>query len=510
VRSPTHFLFYIAAAPYDGGDTPAERLCMANQSVKNPGDCRLLVVDDEEAICGFLAEALGTRYHVDTALTAGRAISLIEESDYDVVITDLRLPDMSGMEVLRVAKDRDELTEVIVVTGYASLESAAEAINRGVASYLIKPLQLDNLLAQVERAVSARLFHLRSLHLIRRPEGVSPEIQDHLHDITALYYFSRKLMLALDVPETMRIILDEANVRLEAQFSVIGIDYLQFTELYAMPRHGHLEKEAVRDVVLTQWDALPEVVDKTRVEQNDVSLTLFAGKRGAVDVSIAAAQPYSLPLSVLGRRIGFLALFGSPAMTPTPTKVQFLHVFGSMISLIIEHAYLDTQAKMLAKTDSLTGIGNHRMFHETLEKEIARANRHDHRFCLALIDIDDFKKVNDTYGHLIGDAVLRHLTRRIAGVIRLGDVVARYGGEEFALILPDTDLAGGRVLAERVLKAVAREPFVLSRHRLRCTVSIGIAEYGHERVRDKDELISGADAALYQSKRSGKNRVTME
>lgn len=480
---------------------------MGNQRVKTPGDCRILVVDDEEAICGFLAEALGTTYRVDTVLTAGDALSLIEENDYDVVITDLRLPDASGMDIVRAAKDRDELTEVIIITGYASLESAAEAINRGVASYLMKPLQLDSLLAQVERAVSARLFHLRSVRLIRDPDGVSPEIAGHLHDLTALYYFSRKLMLSLDVTETMRTILDEANARLEPLFSVIAVDLLQFTELYAMPGTGHMAKETVKDALLTHWDRLPEILDRTSIEGDATPLTVFGGKLGDAPEGTAGAEPYCVPLSVLGRRIGFLALFGTK---PPPEKVQFLHVFTSMIPSIIEHAYLDTQAKMLAKTDSLTGIGNHRMFHQTLEKEIARARRYDHSFCLALIDIDDFKRVNDTYGHLVGDAVLKALTQRIAGVIRLGDVLARYGGEEFALILPDTDAAGGRVLADRVLQAVADKPFVVPRHRLRCTVSIGITGYGNGAERGKDQLISDADTALYASKRAGKNRVTVK
>ncbi|MBD3317054.1 MAG: diguanylate cyclase [Chitinivibrionales bacterium] len=482
---------------------------MITQTIKKTGDCRILVVDDEEAICRFLAEALGTLYHVQTVLTTQGALSLIESSDYDVVITDLRLPDGSGMDILRAAKDRDEFTEVILITGYASLESAAEAINRGVASYLMKPLQLDSLLAQVERAVSARLFHLRGLRLIHDTSGVSEEIKDHLHDITALYNFSRKLMLTLDVVETMHIILNEANARLQVPFSIIAVNFLQFTEIYAMPRNGHVEKEAVRGALLAHWETLPELFDRSRIQKNEIPVTVFSRQQGEGEEWDREAKPFCVPLSVLGRRIGFLALFGG-SPKPVPEKMQFLHVFSSMISSIIEHAYLDTQAKMLAKTDSLTGIGNHRMFHETLEKEIARANRYDHSFCLALIDIDDFKSINDTYGHLIGDAVLKDLTRRIANVIRMGDVVARYGGEEFALILPGTDIAGGEALAERVLQAVALEPFVMSRHRLTCTVSIGIADFGNLTVRDKDELINDADAALYESKRTGKNKVTVK
>jgi diguanylate cyclase (GGDEF)-like protein len=472
-----------------------------------PSDCHILVVDDEEVICNFLEETLGEFYKVHTCTSAAEAFELIERRSYDVVISDLRLPDHSGMEVLRHAKHRDEFTEVIIITGYASLESAAEAINMGVTSYLIKPLVMDKLLNQVERAVSMRLFHVRGLHLIKNHADSAPDFSGHLHDITSLYHFSRKLLLTLDVKEVMRIILEEANQQMKAAFSVVGVSFLQFRELYAMPRVGELDPKTVRTMLARQWSPSFSILDRAAVEQELYPLEMFRGREGEADVA-AEEQPLVIPMNVLGETIGFLAVFGRQNRELPPDRVQFLHVFASLVSSTLEHAYHDVQAKRLAKTDSLTGIGNHRMFHETLEKEISRANRHGHKFCLALIDIDDFKKINDTYGHPVGDIILKDLSKRMGEVIRRDDVVARYGGEEFGLILPSTDLEGGQVLASRVLESIASQPFPLSRKQISCTVSIGLTQYDGREPLEKDELVSRADAALYDSKRAGKHRVT--
>ena len=202
---------------------------MNNQLVRKPAECRFLIVDDEENICMFLKEALADTYnHIDTAFNATKAISAIRQTDYDVIVTDLRLPDLSGIEVLRAAKQKDEHTEVIIITGYASIESASESINLGVISYLCKPLSLDEFLIQVERAVATRIFHLKSMVLMDHSHQITPEVKEHLHDITNLYYFSRKLMLALEVPEIMRTILEEANERLCAALCAVGVKFLEF------------------------------------------------------------------------------------------------------------------------------------------------------------------------------------------------------------------------------------------------------------------------------------------
>jgi diguanylate cyclase (GGDEF)-like protein len=165
---------------------------------------------------------------------------------------------------------------------------------------------------------------------------------------------------------------------------------------------------------------------------------------------------------------------------------------------------LDSRAlwERLAITDMMTEIANHRAFQERLREEIARAQRYAYPFILLMLDVDDFKPYNDTFGHPAGDQVLREMATVMRETVREGDLVARYGGEEFAALLPQTDAEHGRTVAERIREAVERHAFPHGH----LTLSIGAAEYSSDGA-DPEALIASADTALYAAKRSGRNRV---
>ena len=174
----------------------------------------------------------------------------------------------------------------------------------------------------------------------------------------------------------------------------------------------------------------------------------------------------------------------------------------------IENVDLHEMVRIQAVTDELTGLYNLRHFHETLDSEIERSRRFGTDVGLMLLDIDNFKKVNDTYGHQQGDLVLIEVGRVLRNLSRDIDEPARYGGEEMAVILPQTDVAGAELLAERMRAAVASIEIerLDGEGKLQVTASFGVASLPSN-ARDKDALIAEADAALYRAKRSGKNRV---
>ena len=128
---------------------------MGNFQIKHPSDCSILVVDDEEVVCDLLHTVLQEHYKVTTCRSGNEALLLIKDHDFDVVISDLSLPDMSGLEVIKFSKEKDDFVEIMIITGFASLDSATSAINLGVSAYLTKPLLVNNLLLQVEKAVAA-------------------------------------------------------------------------------------------------------------------------------------------------------------------------------------------------------------------------------------------------------------------------------------------------------------------------------------------------------------------
>jgi two-component system, cell cycle response regulator len=162
-----------------------------------------------------------------------------------------------------------------------------------------------------------------------------------------------------------------------------------------------------------------------------------------------------------------------------------------------------------ALRDGLTRTYNKKFFQDRLETEFAYARRHKTMLSLVMFDVDYFKKVNDTYGHLAGDAVLVHLARITQATIRTEDVLARYGGEEFAVICRGTPLLNAGVLGERLRSRVETEVFDYQNARLPVTISVGVAALPEANVNTPPELVRDADSALYEAKRSGRNRVCL-
>ena len=163
----------------------------------------------------------------------------------------------------------------------------------------------------------------------------------------------------------------------------------------------------------------------------------------------------------------------------------------------------------LASTDPLTGLFNRRLLFIRLEQELARSQRVGAELCLAYLDIDYFKKINDTYGHLTGDEVLKKLADIMKEMLRKSDVLARMGGEEFLIMLPDTGVEGARLIAERLRARVAHTVFDFAGVTIPVTVSLGVLHVTAGTTEPPDELMRKADEALYISKHEGRNRVTV-
>lgn len=183
---------------------------------------------------------------------------------------------------------------------------------------------------------------------------------------------------------------------------------------------------------------------------------------------------------------------------------------GECILKFISHASVEAryheEVYQLATHDALTELYNRRHFIELVDKEIARAHRHGRPLVMCIIDVDLFKPVNDQYGHIAGDGVLRQLAAVVRSFVRGEDIAARIGGEEFAVLLPESDIAAARAFAERLREAVADSVFMLAGEPQRITVSIGIAAMDPARA-ERSALMQAADGALYRAKDEGRNRV---
>jgi diguanylate cyclase (GGDEF)-like protein/PAS domain S-box-containing protein len=196
---------------------------------------------------------------------------------------------------------------------------------------------------------------------------------------------------------------------------------------------------------------------------------------------------------------------------PVQVSITALTTLQQTLAVVVfedisERKRLEHALREQAIRDPLTGLYNRREMQQRLEQELARARRNGEPLVVAMLDIDHFKVINDSYGHQAGDAVLQELARRFSQHVRKTDIVARYGGEEFLLILPQTGLAEARVLVERLRRTIAGRPFVTPAGAIPVTISIGLAEYPTQAT-VRDGLIAAADRALYAAKQQGRNRV---
>jgi diguanylate cyclase (GGDEF)-like protein len=307
-------------------------------------------------------------------------------------------------------------------------------------------------------------------------------------------------------------------VRGRDEFAALGMAFNDMaTQLEARLRELASERGRVRDAIGRFGDALAATHDPFAllrvIVESAVEATGAKGGRLVVDGKVieTAGDPGNgdralvIPLGNEGRESGVLYL--TPKANDFSDEARELaHWLGSQASVALENARLHRLVERQANTDGLTELPNRRHFEEALEGEISRAERFGGSLALILADLDDFKQVNDRYGHQAGDDVLQTFADILRATVREIDLPARYGGEEFAVLLPQTELDGAQRLAERLCKALAARPMPTHPGALvAVTASFGVAAFPDSPT--PAALFAAADEALYRAKRSGKNCV---
>lgn len=453
---------------------------------------KILVVDDDAAILQVLTRFLTRHgYEVAPLATGEEALSHLGDGEVSLAILDLNLPDISGLDLMSRLKAVSPDTEVILFTGLGGLDSAVAALRRGAYDYLVKSeLKLPELLAVVDRALERRGLARANRRLVEDLQKAQAELKmRRAAELVQIRRIGERLARPLcigDLTEGLAALIWESLP-------------LSFLSLILLDSRGETQK-IVRQAAPDQSPAA--------VWNFEAWLRQVLGQGGPGDAEAKAfpAPPGGLAVHWEEMAAGDLrgVAVAARASPFEPEEAELFRIFLLQGEAALKNLLLFEEVKSLAIRDGLTGLYNYRYFWEMLNQQVGQSRRYGWPLSLLFLDLDDFKRVNDTLGHQAGDLVLKEVADYLQGEVRQADLLCRYGGEEFVVLLPQTPTDQALIMAERLRAGIAHLSFPPVSPKLHVTVSIGVA--GLTAEADSAALVQAADQALYRAKQGGKNR----
>lgn len=397
---------------------------------------------------------------------------------------------------------------VLVLSEAQSLSDFDELLENGFLSAVSEPLTDKKV-----RDVIFRAQEVKSLYddIFRMTREIMLE-RELLARKTDLVLFLNRFLTRATESLDPTVILDNAREDLELLLPMRGLMAILWqpgesgeleAELFLEPEMDHDAERHWTEALLRQGAKL---AGKPMQSYRSTFLDGAADK-SPVEIPQSAEEIIALPLRAGGQTFGCLILYRAKGRALGKDQVQTLYASVGHLALALRNAALFSQVKVRADHDGLTRIHNRRAFDERLVEELRRHQRYGHSMSLLMLDIDHFKSINDSYGHLMGDHVLREVGKIISERLRSTDFTARYGGEEFVVILPLTTEEQSQVLAERLRQSIAETRFTSEGKPFGITVSIGAAALTPGALLKRRELVDKADKALYQAKKLGRNQV---
>lgn len=321
----------------------------------------------------------------------------------------------------------------------------------------------------------------------------------------------RSILNTINTSFEMKELIESAGNNLPSlfEFSAFGLFWKEESTLYLYQEEScplSFTQEVAKNMlrVLNILGEGPEELDRVTLQ---IEKKKLRPSHMAMDPKATLKSYLTLPLAVEEEIMGCVSLNSDQPNAYDAQDLQFFSVIGYQMAATLKHYQRLSSVKTMAIYDTLTGLYNRRYLEERLMAETQKAFYGGASLSLVMVDIDHFKKVNDTFGHTTGDLVLKEIASLLKNSTRKKDTVARYGGEEFVLILPEAGLEVTVAIAERIRRQVEQTPFEVGQTQLNLTVSLGISSFPSHHARSKEDLIQMADQALYDAKRGGRNRV---
>jgi diguanylate cyclase (GGDEF)-like protein/PAS domain S-box-containing protein len=429
----------------------------------------ILIVEDEARYLESTRLLLAPyAKEITTAVTGCQAIGILESKRFDIVLLDLGLPDMTGLDVMARARTRWPETIIIVVSGDTSVESAIKALRLGAYDYLRKPYEPEELIKIIRNTTQSLQLHNENRNFQQMLHH-----SEYLHRL--LVNNSPDIIYTLDQQGRFTFLNESAQ-------RILGVD--------ARTLLGKPYEQIVHDHDL----------DQARYAMNDRR----TGERATQNIELrfklwpaGAKQPSDDDTVTV--ELNAMGLY----RTTPDGKREFIGSYG-VARDISERKRAEATIAFQAYHDLLTGLPNRTLFRDRLGQTIVHAKRHGQKLAVMFLDLDHFKMVNDTLGHLFGDELLQAVSHRLRGCLRETDTLARIGGDEFMVLLPHIQTQNNTAtLAQKFITSL-REPFHIEEHELFVSISVGAAIYPDD-GETLDTLIKHADIAMYHAKDRGRN-----
>jgi len=462
---------------------------------------RICIVDDDSLTLKVLDQLLQQAGHaVHSFQSVRQALEEIPSLQPDLILMDVHMQEMDGFEACHLLKENEQTKSIplIFVTVMDQPQNIVRGFEVGATDYITKPVQKLELLARINTQLN--IFHYQ-----RQLEEKNQRLEKLLDLMQSLYQMSLEINRELNCSKIMESTLQHIIELFHAENGLAARYEPQEKNLTIALSVPSGRYKIGKTLQLGEGPLGMAAQKKETIIQEGAQLTAEGTLADNSPTSNAAV--ISIPLLSSSQLLGVMCIQTDGTK---PFEFQDLYIaemFAVQASAAMENARLLTEVQRLATTDDLTGLYNRRALMEIAQLEFERFLRYGFPLSVLMFDIDKFKKLNDQWGHLIGDEVLKELGKLCKLSLRNVDILGRYGGEEFIALLPQTALADAQHTAERLRSIIDNYPFYCRDQCLHITISIGVVE-AQSQDKSLDALLDRVDQAMYRAKAAGRNTVS--
>ncbi len=462
----------------------------------NEGIFKLLIaanrLDNFEEIKKTL---LSSNYHIIRAEDEDEAFELLKKDKFNMLILDMNDKKERNFIFCNKVRNCFSLFElpILIISNNAAPQSVVASFESGANDYVSKPFNKKELLARTNTLLTLQLAVENAIFSARNYESEKQQrlFAETLSDLT------RSLTSTLNMYDVLKKFLEYLS------------PFVKFDKSIILIKENEKFKINIATGFNEENDSIEKFAEYVKLEVLSSGIFInndFVSEKNGIELKISGSI-MGIPILLRNEIFGIIVLICEKTNFYLDNEVGMLFSFAGQAGMALENAKLFEEVKKLATIDSLTKLYNRRYFYEMAEREFYESKKFDVPLSVIMVDIDNFKKINDNYGHNIGDEFIKYVAEKAGKGVRKTDIICRYGGEEFIILLPSTDVDTALIVAERIRKSIESDWIDTKDFgKLFITSSLGVSSK-REDTENIEQLIHIADEALYMAKEKGRNRV---